>query len=312
MTSWTVRAAPSQYGAQRPSFGYTVNAGDEITDGIEILNQGTEPVKVKIYPADGFTTAAGSFDLLPEEQHSQDVGTWVKPAVSSVMLAVGQIKRVPFSLAVPANATPGDHVGGIATVLDHKSDGASAGTAAHDGASLPIKVRVSGAVSPQLKIESAKLDVAGATNPFGTGATTISYTVDNTGNTVLSGLQKVTVTGALGLSTRTFDGNRLPDLLPGERWQVRMRVNKVHGLFWGSAKVTVTPVSTDAASSTSTLAPITVSDRSVLSMGSFVLLAVAPLMVVAFAWLLNRLVYRRRSASKAGPDASIPAAVEEG
>lgn len=293
-TSWTVRTALSQYGSGRSLFSYTVKAGEKLTDGIDIANKGAKPLTLKLYAADGFTTGAGGFDILTQDKTSKDLGTWVKPAVPSVTIAAGHAVQVPFAVTVPANATPGDHMGGIVTVLDQKPDSTGGGTVVHRRVGLRIKVRVGGELTPKLDVENVKLDFAGTSNPFGTGKATVSYTVHNSGNTVLGGLQKVTVAGAFGLSSRTVQSARLPDLLPGESWHATVPVDKVHGMLWVSGKVTVTPVLTDAAGSTSTLHPVAASVRSFVSIWSFVFLIVVVLLLVALVWLLVRRVRRRR------------------
>jgi hypothetical protein len=300
--SWTVSTAPNQYGSGRPLYSYTAKAGESLTDGIDIANQDAEPITLKLYAADGFTTDSGGFDILTQDKPSKDLGTWVKPSVSSVTIAAGRTVQVPFQLTVPANATPGDHMGGIVTVLDQNPDGTSGSTTVHRRVGLRIKVRVGGELAPRLEIENFKLDFVGTSNPFGTGNAIARYTVRNTGNTLLSGLQNITVSGAFGRSPRTIDGARLPQLLPGESWDVKVPVDNVRGLLWVSSKVSVTPVLTDAASSTSTLNPVTASAHSSSSIWSYVLIITVIVMLAALVWLLVRRLKRRRHS---GPEESV-------
>jgi len=307
--AWTVRTALSKYGSGRPKFTYTVKPGEQLTDGIDVNNTGPKKITLKLYAADGFTTDAGGFDILTPDKKSTGVGSWVKPAVASVTVPSHRQVQIPFTLTVPDNATPGDHVGGIVTVLDQK-DPSGSGTVIHRRVGLRIETRVSGEVRSQLTVENLKLDYAGR-NPFGSGHATIHYTVHNTGNTVLGGQQSATISGGLGIWSRTVKLARLPDLLPGESWEAKASVVDVHAMLWVTATVRVTPVITDAAGSTSTLAPVTASSRTVVSVWSFVYLAGFLVAVAALVWLVLLAVKRWRSASQAKVDAKVAAAVEE-
>lgn len=307
--SWTVRTALSKYGSNRPKFSYTVKPGEQLTDGIDIANKGSAKITLKLYAADGFTTGSGGYDILTPGKRSTGIGAWVKPEVARVTIPAGQQVQIPFTLTVPPNATPGDHLGGIVSVLDQQ-DASGSGTVIHRRVGLRIETRVSGEVKSQLKIENVQLHYDGV-NPFGTGRASISYTVHNTGNTALGGLQNAKVAGGFGLSSRTPDLARLPNLLPGERWQTKATVEDVHAMLWVSATVRVTPVVTDAAGSTSTLAPVTASSRTAVSAWSFVFLVGAVVALGVVAWLVILAIKRWRRFSRARVDAKVAAAVED-
>ena len=307
--AWTVRTALSKYGSGRPKFTYTVKPGEQITDGIDVANKGPAKITLKLYAADGFTTETGGFDILTPDKKSTGIGVWVKPEVARVTIPSGKQVQIPFTMTVPENATPGDHLGGIVTVLDQQ-DASGSGTVIHRRVGLRIETRVSGEVSSRLSIENLKVHYSGH-NPLGTGHAEVSYTVHNTGNTVLGGLQKVTLAGGLGLSSRTVALARLPDLLPGESWDAKQSVNEVHAMLWVTAKVTVTPLVTDAAGSTSTLTPITTSSRTVVSVWSFVYLIGFVAALISLVWLILVAVKRWRRSSQEKVDAKVAAAVEE-
>lgn len=307
--AWTVRTALSKFGSGRPKFTYTVKPGEQLTDGIDIDNTGPRKITLKLYAADGFTTGVGGFDILTPDKKSSGVGAWVKPSVPSVTIPPGKQVQIPFTLTVPENATPGDHVGGIVTVLDQK-DPSGSGSVIHRRVGLRIETRVSGQVRSRLTVEDLKLDYTGK-NPLGSGHATLSYTVHNTGNTVLGGLQQATISGGLGIGSKTVKLARLPDLLPGETWHARASMVDVHAMLWVTAKVRVTPVVTDAAGSTSTLAPINGSSRTVVSVWSFVYLIGFVLALAALVRLVLLGVKRWRRSSQEKVDAKVAAAVEE-
>jgi hypothetical protein len=307
--SWTVRTALSQYGSDRPKFSYTVRPGQELTDGIVVANKGKTKISLKIYAADGFTTESGGYDVLTPDHPSKGVGTWVTPHVVRITVPAHDQVQIPFTIDVPRNATPGDHLGGIVTVLD-QVDPSGSGNVIHRRVGLRIETRVSGPVTNELTVEKLKLAYDGV-NPFGSGRATLSYTVHNTGNTVLGGLQKARVASGLGLSSRTVTLERLPSLLPGETWTARRTVPDVRALLWVKADVTVTPVVTDAAGSTSTLEPITASVRTVVSAWSYVIASGGLVALGLLIRLIVLVVRRRRRSNAAKVDAKVAAAVDE-
>ena len=308
--AWTVRTALSQYGSDRPKFTYTVKPGQRLTDGIDISNRSRAKITLKIYAADGFTADSGGFDILTPAKPSKAIGAWVTPVVARVIIPAGRQVQIPFTMTVPTNATPGDHLGGIVTVLD-QHDGSDTRTVIHRRVGLRIQARVSGELRSQLRIEKLRLHDDDRGNPFGSGRASISYTVHNSGNTVLSGLQKAKFAdGLFGLSSRTVDIARLPDLLPGETWDAKASIEDVHARPWVSATVTVTPVITDAAGSASTLSPVTASSRTV-SAWSIVLLVGFVVVLVVLVRLVVLLVKRWRRSSKTKVDAKIAVAIED-
>ncbi len=253
--TWTVRTAANGFGDDRPSFSYGVNPGGKVEDAMVVANHGTDPLRLAVYAADGYTTEKGQLDLLTQEKRSPSIGTWVHATGDSVEIAPGKSAEIPFTVEVPRNATPGDYVGGILTSL--KQPGDTEGIAVDRRLGIRIKLRVSGALRPALAVEDLHVGYEGSANPFAQGDATVTYTLHNTGNALLSGTQKVTLTGPFGmLSTDAGDIAAPPELLPGERWKVTVPVHDVTPAFRLGAAVTVTPLITDAAGSTTALDPV--------------------------------------------------------
>ncbi|MFE4455145.1 WxL protein peptidoglycan domain-containing protein [Streptomyces sp. NPDC056796] len=253
--TWTVRTAANDYGEDRSSFSYAVNPGGEAEDALVVANRGTEPLTLAVYAADGFTTDKGQLDLLTEGKESRSVGSWVRAGQGSVRIAPGKSAEIPFTVKVPRDATPGDHVGGILTSLKQSDD--AEGIAVDRRLGIRIKLRVSGALRPALAVEDAHVDYRGSASPLSRGDATVTYSLHNTGNALLSGTQKVTLTGPFGtLSTDAGTVPASPELLPGERWKVTVPVRDVTPALRLTADVTVTPLITDAAGSTNALDPV--------------------------------------------------------
>ncbi|MFF3172281.1 WxL protein peptidoglycan domain-containing protein [Streptomyces sp. NPDC057900] len=253
--TWTVRTAANDYGEDRSSFGYTVNPGGEAEDALVVANHGTDPLNLAVYAADGFTTDKGQLDLLTGGKKSRSIGAWVRADRASVRIAPGKSAEVPFTVKVPSDAPPGDYVGGILTSLKQPGDGE--GITVDRRLGIRIKLRVSGALKPALAVEDVHIGYRGTANPFGTGDATVTYSLHNTGNALLSAGQKVTLTGPFGtLSTEAGAIAAPPELLPGERWKVTVPVHDVTPALRLTATVAVTPLLTDAANSTRALGPV--------------------------------------------------------
>ena len=87
----------------------------------------------------------------------------------------------PFTLTVPANAQPGDHIGGVIAALTQRANGGR--VAQENRVGDAVYLRVSGPLQPVLSVESLSVGgYHGTVNPFGGGSTSVSYTVHNTGN----------------------------------------------------------------------------------------------------------------------------------
>ncbi|CAG6392277.1 DUF916 domain-containing protein [Streptomyces cocklensis] len=304
--SWTVRTAANQYGSDRSSFGYSINPGGVIKDSMTVANHGKDPLTLTVYAADGFTTATGQLDLLTRDKKSVGVGAWSRPASGSVVVPPGKSADVPFTVAVPADATPGDYAGGILTSL--KQPDAAQGITVDRRLGIKIALRVSGELRPALKVEDLHVGYSGTADPFGTGDATVTYTIRNTGNATLSARQTVAVSGPFGwLKADAKSVAAPPPLLPGESRKVQVPVHGTAPAFRLSATVTLTPLLTDASGSTSALKPVTATAHGWAVPWTLTLLAV---LLVAAAVAVPLLVRRARARGRLREDARVREAVE--
>ncbi|MFB9690303.1 DUF916 domain-containing protein [Amycolatopsis plumensis] len=243
---WTVATAANDLGTDRDNYSYTAAAGERIDDGLVITNHGTIPLELAVYGADAFTTGAGQLDLLAKGKPPTGVGAWVHPNRDRVAVQPGQTTEVPFTVAIPVGAPSGDHVGGILTSMTQGDVERRVG--------IRIRVRVGGDLRPSLSVDTADLGYSGTANPFGAGDATLTYTIHNTGNAVLAARQSASVTGPFG--SWAVPAGAVPDspqLLPGETWKVSVPVHGVTPAVYLAATVTLVPLLTDAAGSTSPL-----------------------------------------------------------
>lgn len=214
---WSIE--PLHVGDEKPrlDFALTGKAGETLTTTARITNSSDQPVPLRLYVADAFNTDTGSIEVRQPDDPAADVAGWTALDHDRLELEVGQHVDVAVTVTIPADAKPGDHVGGIAAALD-------GAITSSDGHRLEIErrvrtlltVRVAGPVQPRLAIEDLQLRVDPARSPLHHSWVSVSYVVRNTGNVRLGATQEVAADGLLrhGLARHAVDD--LPDLLPGE------------------------------------------------------------------------------------------------
>ncbi|MFZ3557961.1 hypothetical protein [Streptomyces sp. BH055] len=218
VSGWTV--APSSAGGTRPADGdgrpyiYAEGTpGAVLEDKVAVSNPGDKPLKVSLRGADADNKGDGSLDV---RKKATDTGSWIRFAEDTVKIPARTRAEVPFTVSVPAGATPGDHPGAVVA----RAGGRDAGVSVH--------LRVSGPTLSALTVENVRVDK---------GA--IAYDVVNRGNTTLSPRLAVRADGVLGAA---LDRSRaLPvELLPGRRVSLSEPWKDAPALDAVDVKVTVT------------------------------------------------------------------------
>jgi hypothetical protein len=238
--SWGVAPAPGSSGAARAHFDYTLNPGARITDAMVVTNHSERAITLNVYATDAFTTHGGGIDALPAGAKPTDVGAWIAAGTGTVTVPAGQAVTVPFTLTVPAGATPGDHSGAVLTSL--VEDSGSGGVRVDHRLGSRVYVRIAGPLRPALTVTQVHAGYTGTVNPAGTGDVRVTYTVSNTGNVRLSGHQRVTVAGPLGVLSRGVPVADLPEILPGGSLTRTVTVPGVWPAARMAARISVAPV----------------------------------------------------------------------
>ncbi|MFF4592371.1 WxL protein peptidoglycan domain-containing protein [Amycolatopsis sp. NPDC001319] len=298
---WAVSTAANEFGADRVNYSYTAGAGEQVHDGLKVVNNGTAPLELAVYTADAFTRPDGQVDLLARDKKSVGVGAWARAAADHVKLGPGESADVPFTITVPSGTKAGDFLGGIVTSVQQGTVERRLG--------IRIRLRVGGDLAPALSVEDAHVDYSGTANPFGSGDATLSYTLHNTGNAITAARQSASVSSLFG--AWTAPAATIPDspqLLPGETWHVSV---PVHGVVPGvrlSADVSLTPLLTDASGSVAPLAVVTGSAGGWAI--PWTLLVVLVLLVLVVVFVIRRL-RKRRAGSAEGSPVELPSETPE-
>ncbi|MEU2610159.1 DUF916 domain-containing protein [Micromonospora sp. NPDC007271] len=240
--TWGVSPSSPKGPNGRAAFAYKLDPGARLTDYVAVTNHSARPITLSVYASDAVTTPQGGFDLLPAAQRPVDVGSWVSLTARKLTIPSSSRVDVPFTVNVPANAIPGDHVGGIVASLTATTTDAQGNHVAVDHrVGTRIYLRVTGELRPALTLQDVRVQHHGSLNPFGGGEVTATATVRNTGNVRLAGTPTVHAAGPLGLNAGSASGRTLPEILPGHAARTTVRLSQVPPLFRLTATVAVTP-----------------------------------------------------------------------
>ena len=88
--------------------------GGQVNARFVVLNPTLVRQRVALYAVDGrLDRASGAFTLADEGAPREDVGAWARLPARRLALAPGEQRTLTLTLAVPPDAAPGQHVGGI-------------------------------------------------------------------------------------------------------------------------------------------------------------------------------------------------------
>lgn len=290
--SWGVVPGDGDQGTGRANFAYAVEPGAELRDAVVVTNHGQTALELDVYAADARTTTSGQLDLLPADEPSTGVGTWVTLDLPHVSLAPGASVEVPFTVRVPADATPGDHSGGVVSAAVSVDDGST--VRLDRRLALRMHLRVAGDVVPALTVEDLTVEHRGTANPVGAGSVVVRYRVTNTGNARILPTEAVTVAGLAG-TRRTVEAvpaDQVVEVLPGSGVEREVVLDDVRSL--GSVDVQVVAVATAVGLGGGATARAT-ADASAVA----VPWALATLVLVVVGGVATVLVVRRRRARAA-------------
>lgn len=285
-------------------------------DAFAVVNYGNQPLAVHVYANDAMNTASGGFDLKTAGTAPTDIGGWLHLDLKTPYVTVppagaagapGRV-LVAFHLQVPAQATPGDHVGGIvAGVVSPSTDKNGNRINVEQRVGLRVYLRVPGTLRAQMAVTKVSAVYHGTWNPFGTGSATVTYTVKNTGNVRLDAAQVLRVTSLFGSAqwkstppAQGVLGTDISELLPGQTVTLTQALSGIVPSFSSTARVSVDPRAMSG-----DLDPQAVGDASAASMATvpwpWVVIVLLILLVVAWRLgLRSRWLWRRGGGAGTG------------
>ncbi|MEU2669845.1 hypothetical protein ABZ622_13415 [Streptomyces sp. NPDC007164] len=189
--SWTAQPAVSGSGTGgRPYFYLEGPPGTVLQDRISVTNPGRSPVTVRLSGADRYDARSGGSG----GRGATGAGRWLRTAAAEVTVPARTRADVPFTVTVPAGATPGDRPAAIVVRGGDRTVG------------VPVRLRVGGPTLAALTVED--VTVSGRT---------IHYTLVNRGNAVLAPRLAVRADGVFGTLLRRGARTLPVELRPGQR-----------------------------------------------------------------------------------------------
>lgn len=238
-----IAASPAASGAAdqtRSRYSYQVEPGQQISDEYYVQNSGTTAQSVTVYATDAFNSDDGSFALLNGDQAPSDAGSWVTfdggASQVTIDLAPAESRVIPFTVTTPADASPGDHAGGIIVSAISESGEISLDRRV----AVRLYMRVKGDLQPNLSVGSVAASYTPNINPFA-GEVSVTLTVRNAGNVALGADTIANVRGLFGLPLSGDVNVEIPEMLPGTTRTVTMTVPGVGPWVLLSPHVSLTP-----------------------------------------------------------------------
>ena len=255
--SWALSpASDNPNSGTRPFLTYSVAPGDTVKDKVTVYNFGNVPLTLNIYGVDAFNNTDGKFDIRPAADEPVDAGAWVQLDQNLVTVLPREQLTIPVTITIPADATPGDHVGAVVAGVSaqgQNSDGQVINLERRTGTRLYI--RVAGDISRSVVVGTVTAEYQHRLfEPFVGGTAHVTYRLENRGNVRVGGKVTIEVTAPFGLAKRSLVFDKIDEILPGQKFELAADVPDVPALVFGTAKVTFTPAAegTDAAGAPST------------------------------------------------------------
>ena len=194
--------------------------GQAVSDTAVLTNYSNVTLDFDVYGSDAYNTRKlGVFTLNPPNVHPKDVGSWITLPVNQYNLPPRTATEFHFEVKVPANASPGDHAGGIVALNLAPDTQPDSGTqvAVQRGEGIAVYVRVPGPLHPGVAAANVGATYSSSPLGFGSSSAVVHYQVVNTGNEVLNGKAQVVATDIFGSVVHTFAPVPINALIPGQR-----------------------------------------------------------------------------------------------
>ncbi|GIE82009.1 hypothetical protein Aph02nite_79590 [Actinoplanes philippinensis] len=244
--TWSVSPSGPKGPNGRPALDYKLDPGATITDHVAVTNHSKQPLTLRVYAHDAFTTAGGGFDLRAGNAAPTDAGLWIKLGRQRITLPPSSRVVVPFTLTVPADATPGDHAAGIvASLIADTTDATGNKVSVDHRVGSRVYLRVTGPLKPSLTVTDVKIQAATSWNPLRLPRVTATFTVANTGNVRLGGAPSARIEGPFGLGARSTTAATIPEILPGGSLTSAVTLDAVPPLFRERLTLGILPAPAD-------------------------------------------------------------------
>ena len=203
-------------------FVHTLESGDVREEGMLTVNNSAERKTMLVYAVDSTPSTGGAFACAQKSETPKDVGAWITLEKGEVTLEPGTNELVLFTIAVPKNASVGEHNGCI--VMQEKKEPVKG----QSGASLSFRTGLRVAITIPGELER-KLEIVGFTvTKKDDGSFLLHPLVKNLGNVSIDADAQVITRYFFGL-THITHGGQYP-ILRGDTSDWNFELKKP---FWG-------------------------------------------------------------------------------
>jgi hypothetical protein len=214
--------------ATRAYFKPVIAPGAAYQDSVLVTNSSDDATTLIVYPVDGLTGQTSGTVYANHSDPLKKAGMWLSPSMSTVTLAPHAGQLVPFKIVVPAGASSGDHVAGIAVeAAERASSGGEFGVKTVLRTVVGVDITVPGPAAPGLAIGRLAL----RSTP-GTDMAALSMRIGDPGGKLVKPFVTVTMNGPDGYH-RTVQ-RQLDTVLPGDSidfpfaWPDSLRAGDYH------------------------------------------------------------------------------------
>ena len=172
-----------------------VNPGDTYRFTLNVTNlaQTTRSFTLSSQDIEGLDQGGQPIFAENNQPTGYELSAWVTLPITTLTLAAGESKNIPFSIKVPSNATPGSHFGGV--FLDtnvRKPDASGAAVGAKVGSI--ISLRIAGEANEQARLREFSTDKL----VYNTIGVNFSTKFENQGNVLLRPHGIIEITNMFG------------------------------------------------------------------------------------------------------------------
>lgn len=193
-----------------PTFELSANAGDTLKNSIRVDNISAEPLEVSV-DTRNFTALGEEGGInLSEEEGQYSLASWISVKPGKVTIPVGESKVFDYTIAVPANASPGGRFGSIVFKTALKPLTGQSGVAIGQEVGALVFLKIAGQVNEKAEIAS----FGAKSGLHERGPVGFDIRVKNTGNVQVKPRGTITISNAFGKKVATVRVDE-KNVLPG-------------------------------------------------------------------------------------------------
>lgn len=185
-------------GNHAPFFIFRSGPGAVVRSRVTLVNTGSRAGGAQLYAVDATTGQTSGAVYLARSSPRHDVGAWIALSNQRVTLAPGQMASVSFLIRVPANATAGQHLGGL---VAEPSQPRTTKVTGRGKRSFRVEVKEISIVAVEVNLPGAQrqqLTIGGVAASGRPGYQTLLIGLTNAGNTLVKGSGTITVDDSSG------------------------------------------------------------------------------------------------------------------